>query len=139
MQHEINFITIMNTIKTIEFTDNPAILGKESKYVTIEVNVDKVIESWRDSIFSYEWLTENGQVKEQSALSEREHQKRAQIEELLTQNKPIPKALLGIGLKDNIEIGIGRAHFLTIAAHNIKEIPVHIPKSNSDDFKAFIA
>ena len=129
----------MNTIKTIEFKDNPAILGKESKYETIEVNVEKIIESWRDSIFSFEWLTENGEVKEQSALNEREHQKREQIEELLKHNRPIPKAVLGIGLKDNIEIGIGRAHFLTVAAHNIKEIPVHIPKSNSDDFKAFIA
>lgn len=129
----------MSITQTIEFIDNPALIGKESKYETIEVNVPKVIESWSLSMFSFEWLTQDGKIKDSDTLSEREAPKRAKIETLLKDHRPIPKAVLGIGIQDNVEIGIGRAHFLTVASKGIKTIPVHIPKSNHDDFKAFLA
>ena len=53
-------------------------------------------------------------------------------------NKPIEKPVLGIGLLENIEIGIGRHVFLTAAHLGYKKIPVHIPKSHADDFLPFI-
>ncbi len=124
---------------TIEFIDNPALLGKESKYDTVYVDAQKIIKSWKLSMFSFEWLTKDGKIRTQSELNEREQPKRQQIENLVTNGKPIPKAVLGIGIQDNVEIGIGRAHFLTIAAHNLDIIPVHIPKSNAEDFKPFLA
>jgi hypothetical protein len=42
-------------------------------------------------------------------------------------------------MMENIEIGCGRAEFLTLAAHGLKTMPVHIPKSNESDFKPFRA
>ncbi len=124
---------------TIEFIDNPATLGKESKYDTVEIDVAKAIKSWQLSMFSFEWLTPDGVIRTIEQLNEKEQPKRQQIEQLITDGKPIPKAIFGIGIQDNIEIGIGRAHFLTVAAHGAQSIPVHIPKSNTDEFKAFLS
>jgi len=129
----------MTTQMDIAFTDNPAIQGKESKYETVTVDVAKTIASWRESMFSFEWLTPEGDIKPAEELSEREQPKRQQIEELLKQGKPLAKAVLGIGLQDNIEIGIGRAHFLTAASKGLKSLPVHVPKSSAEDFKPFLS
>ena len=129
---------MINTMN-IKFIDNPALLGTEHKYDTVLVDVEKTIKSWRASIFSFEWLTPEGKVKTKEQLCTKEHPKRKAIEALIKSGKPIPKAVLGIGTQDNIEIGIGRAHFLTLAAHNINTIPVHIPKSNKEDFKPFLS
>ena len=44
-----------------------------------------------------------------------------------------------IGMMDNVEIGVGRAELLTLAAAGIETMPVHIPKSSESDFKPFRA
>jgi len=123
----------------MKFIDNPALLSTKHKYNTVLVDTDKTIKSWRASIFSFEWLTPEGKIKTEDQLCAKEHTKRRAIETLIKEKKPIPKSVLGIGIQDNIEIAIGRAHFLTLAAHNIICIPVHIPKSNIEDFKPFLS
>lgn len=129
----------MPTEKTIKFIDNPAIEANPDRYITILVDVKHVLESWRNSLFSFEWLTPDGDIKTCAALSESERDKRIKIEELLTGNKPLQQSILGIGINENIEIGSARAEFLTLAALGISKIPVHIPKSCESDFKAFHA
>ena len=123
----------MNAIK---FTDNSAIKGREDQFVTITIDAQKALESWRTSIFSFEWLDQDGKIKPAAQLSEKEQEKRAAVENTITQSEDIQKPVLGLGLNDNIEIGSGRAQFLTLIAKGLQEIPVHIPKSNIDDFKA---
>lgn len=125
-------------ITNIQFIDNSAAKNDSGRYASIAVNVERVLESWRDSVFSYEWLDGNGKIKSNDDLAEREKPKRRRVEEALQSKDPLEKPILGIGLKDNIEIGTGRAEFLTLAAHGVKTIPVHIPKSNESDFKDFI-
>lgn len=129
----------MMDIKTMKFIDNSATKNTNGRYIDVHVDVEGVIKSWRDSIFSYEWITNQGVIKSARELPPHEKPKRALVEEKLDKNEPLEKPVLGIGLKDNVEIGSGRAEFLTLAAHGIKTIPVHIPKSNESDFKDFIA
>jgi hypothetical protein len=40
---------------------------------------------------------------------------------------------------ENVEIGAGRAVFLTLAALGAKKLPVHIPKTHEDEFSPFLA
>ncbi|MCB1532714.1 MAG: hypothetical protein KDJ35_07580 [Alphaproteobacteria bacterium] len=110
-----------------------------ARYLEITVDVARVLESWRDSIFSFEWLLNDGTIKPERDLPPREKPKRALVEEKLSKNQPLEKPILGIGINDNVEIGVGRAEFLTLAAHGAKTIPVYIPKSNESDFKEFLA
>lgn len=125
--------------KNINFTNNPLVAEDPDRYIAINVRVPDVLKSWRDSLFSFEWLNPDGAIKAAQDLSIHEHSKRMQVEHLLKVGKPVPMPILGIGMMDNVEIGSGRAEFLTVAAHGIKIIPVHIPKSNESDFKAFVA
>lgn len=123
--------------ETISFIDNPVIRGREDRYTEIKIKCALVIESWRTSLFSYEWLRPDGGIKSLDELSATEQPKRASVETALAAGAALEKPVLGIGILDNVEIGSGRAVFLTLAAHGIEEIPVHVPKSHEKDFAAF--
>ena len=129
----------MADIEKIQFTDNPTTHSSTRQFTEIMIDVPKALESWRNSIFSFEWVLSDGKIKEAEELCERERPKRMAVEERLKNGLPLEKPVLGIGLEDNIEIGSGRAEFLTLAALGVKKIPVHIPQSNEKDFKLFRA
>ncbi len=125
--------------KNINFTENPLTAEDPGRYTIIKVNVPAVVKSWRLSLFSFEWLTADGAIKSPRELSETEQSKRRGVETLLESKAPVPMPILGIGIMDNVEIGCGRAEFLTLAAAGLAVIPVHIPKSCESDFKPFLA
>jgi hypothetical protein len=129
----------MTQDKNIRFTENPTVAEDPARYVTLHVRVADVVESWRDSLFSFEWLNPDGEIKSMDELKDSEQEKRRAVEKLLKDSSPIPMPILGIGMMDNIEIGSGRAEFLTLAACGVKTMPVHIPKSCETDFKPFLA
>lgn len=123
----------------IAFIDNPVIRGREKQYAEIVIDCRKILESWRASLFSYEWLLPDGRIRAAGELSETEQPKRTAVEDRLKKGTPIEKPVLGIGLLENVEIGSGRATFLTLAARGLKTMPVHVPKSNLDEFNPFLA
>lgn len=126
-------------VSSLKFIDNPVIAARQDRYTTVTLAVGAVLESWRISLFSYEWLTPDGRIRAPDELSLQERQKRQDIESRLSSGEALEKPVLGIGLMENIEIGCGRATFLTLAAHGCKAIPVHIPVSNTKEFSPFRA
>lgn len=129
----------MSMTETVNFIDNKAALAKPQMYMCIHVDVSAALQSWRLSVFSYEWMNSDGSIKDMSDLSDAEAEKREYVEMQIREHEPLEKPVLGIGIQDNVEIGSGRAVLLTLAAQGIKTIPVHILKSNESDFKAFLA
>lgn len=128
----------MTDLGDIQFIDNKAAHDTE-RYTEIVISADAAVKSWQNSVFSFEWLTPEGEIKAANELSEAEKVKRDAVEAKIKSNEPIEKAVLGIGLEDNVEIGSARAEFLTLAALGVSAIPVHIPKSNESDFQSFLA
>lgn len=129
----------MIDLTSIKFVDHQAKQTQPERYLDVMVEVGKVVESYRASLFSFEWLDAAGHVKDMNGLPEKERPKRENVERALKNGAALEKPVLGIGIQDNIEIGAGRAVFLTLAALGVKRIPVHIPVSHKDDFKSFIA
>lgn len=125
--------------ETIRFIDNPSIHGSDAAYIELVVDTPQVLESWKNSLFSFEWLLPDGRIRSLEQLPEVEQVKRSSVEDRIRAGQPIEKPVLGIGIMDNIEIGMGRAEFLTLAARGIRAIPVHIRKASENDFKAFAA
>ncbi len=119
------------------FRDNPVAAGRAGHYMEITVDCDKVMKSWRSSLFSFEWLLPDGRIKSTAELPAHEQPRREAVEQALSSGQALEKPILGIGMIDNVEIGSGRATFLTLVAHGAKTIPVHIPVSNEADFKKF--
>ena len=129
----------MPDINAIEFIDNKAAEHDPDKFINITIDMEKALESWKNSLYSFEWLDEDGEIKSFEALSAAEADKRRAVDDALKNNHPIEKPVLGIGMLENIEIGSGRAAFLTLATMGLKTMPVHIPVSCESDFKDFLA
>jgi hypothetical protein len=122
----------------ITYIDNKIIKDKEDKYLNVYVSASDVLKSWKESIYSFEWLKPDGGIKPIETLPDNEQEKRKIIEGDLQSNKALETPILGIGLMENIEIGSGRAVFLTLCDTGEQSIRVHIPKSNEVDFTKFI-
>src|SRR5579871_3073625 len=129
----------MIALDKLTFTDNAAVLGRSDGYVTCTVDVARVLQSWRESLFAYEWIGPDGGLKAASELSAAEQPKRAAVERKISKGEALEKPILGIGILENIEIGVGRATFLTLAALGVRAVPVHVPKSHEEEFSAFRA
>lgn len=123
----------------IAYIENPSLRDSGGRYVTVLVSVPAVLKSWKNSLYSFEWLHPDGSFKSLDELPENERSKRRAVEQKLESNEPIEQPVLGIGIMDNVEIGIGRAEFLTLALRGIEQIPVHIPRSGESDFKRYRA
>ncbi|QQG36238.1 MAG: hypothetical protein HYS17_00140 [Micavibrio aeruginosavorus] len=124
-------------LQDIKFTDNPVARNRPDHYTEITVDTAEIIKSWRESLFSFEWLLPDGRIKSSGELSEAERPRREAVEAAMASQTPLDKPVLGIGMLDNVEIGSGRATFLTLVAHGFKTLPVHIPRTNEADFKKF--
>tara|TARA_B100000949_G_C13903250_1_gene293695 strand:+ start:116 stop:505 length:390 start_codon:yes stop_codon:yes gene_type:complete len=128
----------MTDTNSISFKTNKVVENRRDHYLDVSVKADAILKSWKQSLFSHEWLTKEGMIKDMKELPDNEQEKRQRVEQSLKDGEEISKPVLGIGLLENVEIGTGKAEFLTLAAHGIKTIEVHIPKSDEDDFKDFI-
>lgn len=127
----------MNT-KPIHFIDNNGIKGREDQYVSLNVNAHKVLKSWKSSLFSFEWLAPDGQIRSTNELGDIEKQKFETITTAYETNQALEKPILGIGVLDNIEIGSARHVFLTLVAHGITEISVHVLKQDEKEFTDYL-
>lgn len=128
----------MSQSQSVSYIDNKA-ASDPDKFVSVRVDAQKVLDSWKNSLYSFEWLEADGTIKSFENLNAAEADKRRAVDSTLNAGEPIQRPVLGIGLQDNIEIGSCRAEFLTLAALGYKEIEVHIPKSCESDFKPFLA
>ena len=120
------------------FIDNPAIKGREEKFLNLNVAIAPVIASWRESLFAHEWLKSDGSLKTLSELNDANRQKRLDVEAAIREGRPLQKPILGLGLTDSVEIGSGKDVLLTLACMAQDVISVHIPKSHADEFKVFL-
>ena len=125
----------MNTLNLIQ---NTGTIQSPELYAEITVNAAAILKSWRLSVMSLEWLDKTGEIKPLEQLKPVKQDKRLAVEEALKNGSPIQKPILGIGLYDHIEIGSGRAEFLTLAAHGFNGIPIHVRKSQLSHFQAFM-
>lgn len=122
------------------FEKNPNIENDEKSFITMTINIQKVIESFSHSVFAYEWINiETGHLKSLSELGQKQKDERLEIENMIKNGHPIPQPILGIGLMDHIEIGTGKAIIMTLAAHEITEMPVHVPISMFGSMHGFSA
>jgi hypothetical protein len=128
-----------NSLPAPTFASPPVSEDHPGRYIGIVVSVPKVLQSWKKSLYSYEWLYADGRIKTLDELSEAEKAKRLRVEDTVRAGQPVNSPVLGIGVLDNIEIGMGRAEFLTLASYGLKTMPVMIPRSAESDFKAFRA
>lgn len=126
------------SLPTLTFIDNKIITNKEGAYRTEIANVGKILESWKFSLFSFEWLTTEGNIRDLLELPKLEQEKYQEIMLKLSRDDPLERPVLGIGVMDNIEIGSRRDVFLTLAKQGYNKLPVHIPIANLKEFTPYL-
>ncbi len=112
--------------------------SKKRSFVPVKVSAAAVLESWRGSLFSFEWLDKDGSIRAAEDMPLREREKRDAVLTQIQNGEALDLPVLGIGMNENIEIGSGKAVFLTLAAKGQDEIEVLIPSGAQDDFKSFL-
>lgn len=130
------YIITMST-SPVPIFNNPSIEGKEDRYETITVDLDKVLASWKQSLFSFEWLLPDGSVRSKNELSENERQKYDYTLSEIESGNALPQPILGIGMMGNIEIGSKREILLTLYSKGVRKIDVHILKQDFEEFKSY--
>jgi len=121
----------------LTFIDNTIITAKPEKYKTISVSSKKVLSSWKNSLFSFEWLLPDGSIRQPTEMQDTIQSQFETIQKKIDENQPLKRPILGVGLMDNVEIGSGKDILLTLAARNHKTIEVHILKNDEDFFKGY--
>lgn len=129
----------MSIPSTLTFTDHAAAIAQPERYISINIDIDAILKSWKSSLYSFEWLGPDGSIKPIEDLSASDQEKRKAFEAQLKSGTPIEKPVLGIGLLENVEIGSGKVTLLTLAALGLKSMPVHIPASSAKEFKRYIS
>ncbi len=121
------------------FAPHPDLEGDAGAgFMTVHVDIARVVQGYRASLFSFEWLTPQGDVKQIYELAPNFADQRHAVEEAINSGGMLYQPILGIGLLGNIEIGAGRDVLLTLAAHGLPYIPVHIPVTMEKEFKKMI-
>ena len=123
---------------TLNLVDNKSLAGREDKYDTVDVNLRAVLESWKISLFSFEWLNPDGSIRSPEQLPESEAAKYNNVLNDFKNGKELERPVLGIGIMDNVEIGSRRDVLLTLMTQGIENLSVHIPKSNAKDFAPYL-
>lgn len=121
----------------LKLINNNATHQNPDKYSIMRVALKSVVESYRGSLFSFEWLDKNGAVRDHDSMEDTQKSKYDSVYAAYKTGIPLERPILGIGLSDNIEIGSRRDVLLTLYSLGIKELDVHIPQSCLSDFKKF--
>ena len=121
----------------ITFKDAAMIASRPDDFIEIEVDTAKILDSWKESAFAHDWMDFDNGPKPMNELRDSALKKTEAVLIKLKQNEPISKAILGIGMHGGVEIGSGRAAFVTLSALGAKSLPVFIPASNEKFFKKF--
>lgn len=120
------------------FCDHPVVSGNADLYVEIVVDVARVVDDWRQSIMSHELVGKTG-IKPDDALSAARLARRFEVREAYRRGEAIEKPILGIGIFDSVEIGVGSDVLITLALEGVETMPVHVRQSQLKEFKAFLA
>lgn len=121
-----------------KFYDHEVVQRSPDDYIEVILLTDKIINAWTLSIFAHELLNKNGDIKDHDQMNSDTLQKYIIALDSLKKSTEIAKPILGIGIMDNIEIGIGREIIIAAKKLSIDKIPVHLRKSQADDIQKLL-
>lgn len=118
-----------------QFYDHEVVQKTPEDYREMNISPEKVLTCWQSSMFACEILDKSGKVKPEGDMAPETLKKYLDAVEMIKRSESIPKPILGIGLMDNIEIGIGREIIAAAANLNLSNIPLHIRNAQADDIE----
>ncbi len=120
-------------VQTLKWKPSVTVEQQPEKFITVDLETDKLLYLWGGSIVSFEWL-KDGKPKPKEDLKEALREKFEKKELALQKGEAIEQPLLGIGIFSGIEIGTGRETLCVFAAHKVPTIKCSIMKAMEKEF-----
>jgi hypothetical protein len=126
------------SILSIAFYDHEVVQNAPHDYVEITLSPQKILSAWTLSMFAHELLNKDGTVKNPDDMNAPTLQKFIEAKTFIKRGEALPKPIIGIGIMDNLEIGIGREIVAAAAHDNIAQIVVNMRKAQSKDIEKLL-
>lgn len=120
------------------YIDHVVVSRNPDDYVCIDVDIARIFDAWKSSIFSHELLDQTGAVKDEDSLGGDVLKKFVSARESIARGEALEKPVLGIGIYDGVEIGIGREIMAAVYRSGQKSMPVCVRKSQKDEILSII-
>ena len=121
-----------------QFRDHIIVVQNPDDYIEVQTSPANIFKGWELSPFAHELLNRDGSIKTESDLSGDTLQKFIAASEAIKRSEPLEKPILGIGLNDDIEIGVGREIIAAAYHAGLTSIPTNIPKGQADCVQQFL-
>jgi|GEM_PF-3608030 len=122
-----------------EFHDHNMVAQSPKDYDKKMLSPHKILHLWSSSMFSYELLDKNKQVKAVEDMKPDTQQKYKQVIDAIQSSQSIEIPIIGIGMIDGIEIGLGRESIAACDVLGIDTIPVYVRQSQKDEIEVLLA
>lgn len=117
------------------FCDHIVVQKNPEDYTEMVLTPSQIFDAWKSSMFAHELIAKDGTIMGENALKGPSLQKYIAAYESLKRDEAVEKPVLGIGLFDGIEIGIGR-EIIAAAYHlNITDLPIHVRAAQAEEIK----
>lgn len=107
------------------FYDHEVVRRSPADYVEMRLSPSALLKAWSLSMFAHEMLANDGTVKPVDCMNTETLEKLLYAQDAMKKGEAVAKPIIGVGIMDNIEIGIGREIVVAAQTMNIPEIPVH--------------
>lgn len=121
-----------------QFYDHEVVQKSPQDYNEIMVSPAHILKCWQASMFACEVLDKQGNIKQQDDMAPDTLKRYIDCLEIIKRGEETPKPILGYGIMDNIEIGVGREVVLAAQTLEMDKIPVSIRKAQAQDIEKIL-
>lgn len=120
------------------FYDHEIVQRSPSDYLELSISPSIILTAWSQSMFAHEILSKDGTIKPNTQMSEATLDLFLKAQDMLKRDEPVAKPVLGVGIMDNVEIGVGREIVAAAYVLGLSVMPVHVRKGQADDIKTLL-
>lgn len=122
-----------------QFCDHEVVQRFPDDYTEITTSPSAILDAWSMSLFAHEILSKDGSIKPESEMTEATLDRYLQAVSSLKKGENLSKPVLGVGIMDGVEIGIGREIIAACITLGVSEITFHVRQGQVDDIKTLLA
>ena len=119
-----------------QFYDHEVVKKSPQDYVEFTLSPSRILKAWQSSLFAHELLDKDANVKDDKDMAPETYQRYIDATEALKRREAIAKPVIGIGIMDGVEIGIGREIIAACQTMGVDDIPVSVRRAQADDIKS---
>lgn len=120
------------------FCNHVIVTKSPDDYVELTCAPATILRAWASSLYAHELITPEGTIKDAGQIAPDSLKKFLDAVEALKRGEETPKPVLGIGIFDGIEIGIGREVVAAAGHLNLPSIPVNVRVAQEREIRGLL-